>query len=116
MVQNVVLVTDDKVKEVERLVVSTLPFHATHRVHYILVATISKLFMLLLQLEEQELESGSSQASTAEVLWDKPFIRGYNRAKDQSPLKRPHLVRITGGGLNRKHAKYGLAEPSTKES
>lgn len=116
VVRDVVLVTDDKVKEVERLVVSNLPFHATHQVHYILVETISNLFMVLLQLEEQENESGSSQASTAKVPWDKPFIRGYNRAKDQSPLKRPHLGRITGGGLNRKHAKYGLAEPSTKES
>jgi hypothetical protein len=50
------------------------------------------------------------------VPWDNPYIRGINITKEQPPLKRPHLGRVTGAEVGRKHSAYGLAEPSTKES
>jgi hypothetical protein len=53
--------------------------------------------------------------SPGKVPWDNPYVRGINIAKEQPPLKRPHLGRVTGTGAGRKHSAYGLAEPSTKE-
>jgi hypothetical protein len=53
--------------------------------------------------------------STGKVPWDTPYVRGINIAKEQPPLKRPHLGRVTDAGAGRKHSAYGLAEPSTKE-
>jgi hypothetical protein len=65
----------------------------------------------------QAAESGSlSQTSTAKVPGDNPYVRGINIAKEQLPLKRPHLGHVTGAGAGHKHSAYGLAEPSTKES
>jgi hypothetical protein len=68
------------------------------------------------QIQEAESAGSSSQTSTGKVSWDNPYVRGINIAKEQPPLKRPHLGLVTGAGAGRKHSTYGLAEPSTKES
>jgi hypothetical protein len=68
------------------------------------------------QIQAAESAGSSSQTSTGKVRWDNPYVRGINIAKEQPPLKRPHLGRVTGAGAGRKHSAYGLAAPSTKES
>jgi hypothetical protein len=68
------------------------------------------------QIQAAESTGSSSQTSTGKVPWDNPYVRGINIAKEQPPLKRPHLGRFTGAGAGHKHSAYGLAEPSTKES
>lgn len=68
------------------------------------------------QIQAAESAGSSSQTSTGKVPWDNPYVRGINIAKEQPPLKRPHLGRVTGAGAGHKHSAYGLAEPSTKES
>jgi hypothetical protein len=68
------------------------------------------------QIQAADSAGSSSQMSTGKVPWDNPYVRGINIAKEQLPLKRPHLGRVTGAGVGRKHSAYGLAEPSTKES
>jgi hypothetical protein len=75
------------------------------------------MLSFLQQAQIQAADSGSSsQTSTAKVPWDNPYIRGINIAKEQPPLKRPHLGCVTSAGVGHKHSGYGLAEPSTKES
>jgi hypothetical protein len=69
----------------------------------------------LAQIQAAESDS-SSKTLTAKVPWDNPYVRGINIAKEQPPLKRLHLGRVTGAGAGRKHFAYGLGEPSTKES
>jgi hypothetical protein len=68
------------------------------------------------QIQAADSAGSSSQTSTGKVPWDNPYVRGINIAKEQPPLKRLHLGRVTGTGVGRKHSAYGLAEPSTKES
>jgi hypothetical protein len=68
------------------------------------------------QIKVVESASSSSQTLRGKVQWDNPYVRGINIAKEQPPLKRPHLGRVTGAGAGRKHSAYGLVEPSTKES
>jgi hypothetical protein len=67
------------------------------------------------QIQAADSAGSSSQTSTAKLPWDNPYVRGINIAKEQPPLKRPHLGCVTGAGAGRKHSAYGLAEPSTKE-
>jgi hypothetical protein len=68
------------------------------------------------QIQAAESAGSSSLTSTGKVLWDNPYVRGINIAKERPPLKRPHLGCVTSVGAGRKHSAYGLAEPSTKES
>jgi hypothetical protein len=68
------------------------------------------------QIQAADSAGSSSQTSIGKVLWDNPYVRGINIAKEQPSLKRPQLGHVTGAGTGRKHSAYGLAEPSTKES
>jgi hypothetical protein len=68
------------------------------------------------QIQVADSAGSSSQTSTGKVPWDNPYVRGINIAKEQPPLKRLHLGRVTSVRAGRKHSAYGLAEPSTKES
>jgi hypothetical protein len=68
------------------------------------------------QIQAADSTGSSSQTSTGKAPWDNPYVRDINIAKDQPPLKRPHLGHVIGAGAGRKHSAYGLAEPSTEES
>ena len=78
--------------------------------------SISKCFTLLLQIEEEAVESASSsQRSTAKCPWDDPLVRAINKAKELPPLTRLHVNRVPDVGGGRKHVNHGLAMEMTKE-